>query len=352
MPFRFDLPFAGNALLPASLVAALLVASGAHGQDAPRREQVHFAPGATGTSLSDRIVGRDSVVYQIGAEAGQRMTITLKPDNAATYFNVYAPGSGPGDQALAVSELTGPMVPEMNRFDGVLPASGTYSVSVYLYRNAARRGEASAYTLDIAISGKTGATVQGDYADGLQGGPDFWRVTAAGGLNLRSGPSSGASVIGKLPDGGALRNLGCRMAEGRRWCHVATLADPGAEGWAAGDFLVEGDGTAAPGAADALVPGTAFHATGSVDCYAAPGAAKQMCDFGVIREGNGTGTVQVTLPGGPSRAIFYDGGLPVGFDQSQADGAITFKATRQGDASVVDIGPARFVIPDAVIYGG
>ena len=30
------------------------------------------------------------------------------------------------------------------------------------------------------------------------------------------------------------------MEEGRRWCRVATLADPGDEGWAAGDFLVEG----------------------------------------------------------------------------------------------------------------
>jgi len=36
------------------------------------------------------------------------------------------------------------------------------------------------------------------------------------------------------------------MAEGGRWCRVATLADPGDEGWAAGDFLIEGSAPSAP----------------------------------------------------------------------------------------------------------
>ena len=44
----------------------------------------------------------------------------------------------------------------------------------------------------------------------------------------------------RLKNGQNVRNLGCRMAEGRSWCRVATLADPGSEGWAAGDFLIEG----------------------------------------------------------------------------------------------------------------
>ena len=29
---------------------------------------------------------------QVGAEAGQRMTVALSPSNTQTYFNVYAPG--------------------------------------------------------------------------------------------------------------------------------------------------------------------------------------------------------------------------------------------------------------------
>jgi hypothetical protein len=76
----------------------------------------------------------------------------------------------------------------------------------------------------------------------LAGGPDFYRVSTSGGggLNLRASPSSGAGVVTRLNNGQNVRNLGCQMAEGRRWCRVATLADPGSEGWAAGDFLVEG----------------------------------------------------------------------------------------------------------------
>jgi hypothetical protein len=209
-----------------------------------RSEPVRFAPGTSGMTLSNRITGRESVVYTIGAEAGQRMRIRLTSDNLATYFNVHAPGGGPGDEALAVGEITGPMVPDLNVFDGVLPASGTYSVSVYLYRNAARRGEVSNYSLDISITGVTGAVVEGDFADGLQGGPDFWRVRAGSGLNLRAAPSTGARILLKLPNGLEVRNLGCRMAEGRQWCQVST-PEPSLTGWVAGDFLVEESGVSA-----------------------------------------------------------------------------------------------------------
>lgn len=59
-------------------------------------------------------------------------------------------------------------------------------------------------------------------------------------MTLRSGPSSGAGVVARLNNGQNVRNLGCRMQEGGRWCRVATLADPGYVGWAAGDFLTEG----------------------------------------------------------------------------------------------------------------
>lgn len=224
-------------------IALSLNVSSVNAQDDMRFEKVTFASGTSGTTLVDTITGRDSVVYQLGAEAGQVMDITLSSTNSATYFNVYSPGNGPGDEALAVSELTGPLVPEMNRFSGPLPVSGEYTISVYLYRNAARDGETSNYTLDISITGETGDIVQGDFADGLQGGPDFWAVQTGGGpLNLRASATTGADIVARLANGTPLRNLGCRMAEGRRWCRVATLSDPGFEGWAAGEFLVEGSG--------------------------------------------------------------------------------------------------------------
>ena len=85
-----------------------------------RTEPVRFKPGANSAVVKDSINGYESVSYKVGAEAGQRMTVTLSPSNTQTYFNVYAPGQGPGDQALANSGLTGANVPDLNRFDAPL----------------------------------------------------------------------------------------------------------------------------------------------------------------------------------------------------------------------------------------
>ena len=88
-----------------TLVAAmaLLVPLAANAQDEVRTEQVRFAAGTSGTTINDSNTGYDSVLYKVGAEAGQQMKVRLEPSNTATYFNIYEPGSGPGDQALANS---------------------------------------------------------------------------------------------------------------------------------------------------------------------------------------------------------------------------------------------------------
>ena len=221
-------------LLAAAVLAGFLTP--AFAQD--RTVDVRFPPGGSGTTISDTVAGRDAVLFEIGAEAGQVMEVRLSSNNSATYFNVYAPGRGLGDEALVTGEFTDPI----NDWSGPLPASGEYTVAVYLYRSAARRGERSDFTLDVAVRGDLADAPGADYADGLAGGPDFLQVAVSrgGSLNLRAAPSAGAAVAGRLASGENLRNLGCRMSEGARWCRVATLADPGIEGWAAGDYLVEG----------------------------------------------------------------------------------------------------------------
>lgn len=241
-------------------IAALLIAGAMSvapavsvAQDSVRTESVRFAPGTSRTTITDSVVGRGTVLYRLGAVAGQRMQVVLTSANTSAYFNVYAPGTGPGDQALAAGTLTGPMMPDLNRFEGILPQSGEYTISVYLYRNAAREGQSADYALDISITGDTGAVVQGDYADGLQGGPDYWAVNVNTTLNIRSAPSASAPTVARLPNGIIVENRGCRMAEGRRWCRVA---DGDATGWAAGDYLVEAARPSAPsgGAGGAGMP--------------------------------------------------------------------------------------------------
>jgi len=207
--------------------------------EVPRVMTVHFPPGSETTEVTGRVAGREMASYRVGAEAGQRLGVTLDPTNGATYFNVYAPGSRPGDAALAASGLTGPMVPDLNRFDGVLPASGNYTVTVYMMRSAARRGEVSDFRLRLRLSGALADVPANDFADGLAGGPDAWRVTA-GRLNLRAAPSAGARVLAQAGRGDILRNFGCRMAEGRRWCRVDR--PDGTAGWAAGAYLAEATG--------------------------------------------------------------------------------------------------------------
>ncbi len=141
-----------------------------------RTEQVRFAAGTTGTTLSDTITGREFVVYEIGAEGGQRMLIRLNSANASTYFNVYEPGRGPGDEALAVSEQTGPMVPDLNVFDGQrrswapIPSRSTST--------ATRRARDSIQLQPRHLDHRRDLRVplQGDFADGLQGRPDLWEV--------------------------------------------------------------------------------------------------------------------------------------------------------------------------------
>lgn len=83
-------------------------------------------------------------------------------------------------------------------------------------------------------------------------GPDFFSISVNGRLNVRSSPSSSASVVGKLPSGTVVQNLGCRQSEGRTWCHIA---DGDASGWAAADFLSEASGPVRGARATPVVQG-------------------------------------------------------------------------------------------------
>ena len=76
------------------------------------------------------------------------------------------------------------------------------------------------------------------------------------------------------------------------------------------------------------------------------------CDFGVVREGDGSGYVKVFWPDGGNRVLFFEDGAPVAFDQSEADGDATMTVEKEVDLYRVRIGEQRFEIPEAVILGG
>jgi hypothetical protein len=88
----------------------------------------------------------------------------------------------------------------------------------------------------ISIGGKSTAA-SSPAAGGLAAGVSAW-VTRAGGLplRLRSGPSLGDGVIGRLQPGTQMTlQEGPKQADGHGWWHIRT--SDGKEGWVAGEDL-------------------------------------------------------------------------------------------------------------------
>lgn len=223
----------------AGLIVTMAVATlPAGAQDDIRRERVRFAPGDSGITLRDSLQGYETVDYVLSAREGQTMRVSLQTSNRFAFFNVLPPGGG---EALFNASIDG------NAFDAVLEESGDHVVRVYLMRNAARRGEVARFRLDISIvddDEPLPSPLPDDFADSLSGGPDFWEVTGVPRsdlLNLRRGPSARTAIVGSLDNGEFLRNLGCRIERGQRWCRVETVDDSRVQGWVAGRYLREGN---------------------------------------------------------------------------------------------------------------
>jgi hypothetical protein len=325
-------------------VAALLIAGLSQADTTSR---IRFHQGAEGAEISGRIAGYDGASYLVGARAGQTLAVEMETSNASAYFNVTAPGH---TEAMFIGSTSG------LAFTGVLPATGDYRIDVYLMRNAARRDETASYTLRVAIPAaqSSASAAQGtDFADGLAGGPDFWEVTTLAdgdSLNVRGGPSTGDRIRGHLAAGETVRNLGCAMIDGSRWCEIASDTR-GLTGWVNGRFLREGadPGTRATlsGGAPVAANGQPFDATGTIPCARYPGQPTVPCAFGVQRRGPGSADVFVAFPDGGQRLISFGEGEPRGADSSDA-----LEIGRESDLWFVRIGTERYEIPDAVVTGG
>jgi hypothetical protein len=129
------------------VLAGLLLALGAQAADAERTvKNVQFAQGSTSTVLKGAIQGSRYIDYRVRGAAGQRMTASLQPSNRASYFNVLPPGSD--GVAMFIGQTAG------DRYAGLLPTDGVYTLRVYLMRSAARRQERSDFTLSLELTGK------------------------------------------------------------------------------------------------------------------------------------------------------------------------------------------------------
>ncbi len=219
------------------VVAMALVVIADFGQQAAlaqeRSARVEFGRGQSSTVIRGTVRGYDGANYRINVRGGQRLAVTMDSSNGSNYFNILGPGGG---DALFNGSISGDFA------DIIVPASGDYTVQVYLMRNAARRNEQARYTLGIEVTGgRPIAPPSPDFADGLSGGPDFFQVAGISrgdALNIRTRPSAQSPIVTRVVNGEILRNGGCRMTGQTRWCRVSR-PDGSDAGWAAGRFLIE-----------------------------------------------------------------------------------------------------------------
>jgi len=190
------------------------------------------------------------------------------------------------------------------------------------------------------------------------------------GLNVDTNPKGQVRMNGKLaktinrPDGqisansaGAWVDITPRGAEAPHVTYTARDKSTGTceiLGFAA-------PGGAKPAAAAAAPAGPSsseragqgkFDARGNLPCAEGKGKPMGQCPFEVAREPGGGATVKVALPSGKSRFIFFEKGKALGADLSQADGDMTFKASKKGDVFRIQAGKERYEIIEAVVFGG
>ncbi len=203
------------------LAAALTTA----GPSAAAVQDLHFARGASSTTVSGSITGRDDNRYRVRAKEGQTIKVTLKPQRPSTYFNVNPPGS---DQSIFVGSNEGTV------YEGRLPASGVYEIVVYQMGGAASDDKKSGYKLTVAVTGggKGGGSAAATFSAGQTVAIGGARNDAVDAVELRDGPGRGG-VVGRVGNGRLMTVDNCEA----NWCHVRTMTGSSAAGWVESRYL-------------------------------------------------------------------------------------------------------------------
>lgn len=325
------------------LTCLWLNAMSASAQDV-REVQIQFEPGQLGASVDGSITGDEVVDYLLGADTNQTMTVDFDTSNSSSYFNVIV---GDNREAIHIGSVAG------DHFERVLSAGGEYRIRIYLMRDAARRKESAEYTLTVSFDTEPRKTLSAtapdpienpDYADGLTGGPDFWEVTGVPQgdlLNVRLGPGTDNGIIGQIRNGDTIRNLGCEMAAGSRWCQIETVDDENFTGWVNGKFLREA--SSMPHDDNAR-----NQTTGEIPCSPSAGQPTSNCTFRATRGSKGNASIWITLPSGAERYVEFAEGEPVGTDPGRE---ISYE--KLGELFLLRIdGVERYEVPEAIVFGG
>lgn len=99
-------------------------------------------------TIRGTIRGDESRRFVVELTEGQTLRLVLESRNPSANFNVWAPGS---DTAMVIGSVVGP------EFEGPVPATGVYTVDLFLVRSAARRNERAPFVLTIGVGETTRA---------------------------------------------------------------------------------------------------------------------------------------------------------------------------------------------------
>lgn len=116
--------------------------------DETHTERIQFAAGKSSATLTGKVTGDNTVLYKLNAKDMQFLNVGLTTDNESSDFNIYIPGRGPGDEALFTSAVGG------REYSGQLCKTGDHSITVFLNRNAARKGQTANFKLHVSVTDK------------------------------------------------------------------------------------------------------------------------------------------------------------------------------------------------------
>ena len=186
------------------------------------------------------------------------------------------------------------------------------------------------------------------------GGPRRWEISG-GTANLFAGPSATARVIGDVPEGSILSNLGCATNAGQHWCEVRPLRG-GARAFvkAARIRPAKGpDGSVPVGVNDSPHRARSgdFDDTGGFPCAQERGQTLGICRADVSRSDGGDATVVVTFPNGFVRRLFFVHGEFRAGDATMSGVGTDVDWHLEGGVHYMRVDDQRYELTDSFVFG-
>ncbi|MCC7433535.1 MAG: hypothetical protein IT363_02545 [Methanoregulaceae archaeon] len=215
-------------------------------------------------------------------------------------------------------------------------------------------------TVDVRLGGTGSKTLKGtikgrdyiDYRVNVGAGQTLavsmtTRSTAAY-FNITPPGTEWAMFNGSIEGNSASRRI---PAGGRYTVRVYQMASAGRRGDNANFTLklsVTGKSLSPiPGAQDAVIPGTKFHASTEMPVKVEGSSNPQNCKAFVTRYRGGSATLEVHLPQERKLRLLFVGNSVVGWSSTDKP-----KASRKGEETSITVDGFSFTVVDALLYGG